>query len=127
MNDFDDALIQLREIREYITGHYRVSEDDYPELLAAIIYAFSIEQAKTFEMKRKLEKCQEAIIKLKEQLGESGQYSIIRTDRNPMSLPESIFISNLLEKIDETLLFRQQPLFAEDGSEVATAEQQELI
>ena len=43
------------------------------------------------------------ILELKKLLGENGNYSISRSDKNPMHFWELIAIGSLLEKIDNEL------------------------
>jgi len=60
--------------------------------------------------KQRTERLAAALNPLKKNLGNDGDYSISRSDRKPMSLPETIFWGDLFEKIDAALAAAPAPL-----------------
>ena len=50
-----------------------------------------------------MNKLTESVLKLKELLGENGEYTIIRMDRTPMDITEMVMVGNVLTSISNEL------------------------
>ena len=85
--------------------------DEYTPQAAALISGYmehlqaQLEKAnaEAATIKEKYMRLAAAIQELKDALNENGEYSICRSDREPMGIGECIFVGNILERISAEL------------------------
>ena len=85
----DSSMNKLKEMsKKPLMRHLRILMPDV-DLLFRAVEQLSVEH--------------KAIMKLKEKLGKDGEYSMVRSDKEPMDIFEILSIGDIFETIDNAL------------------------